>query len=179
MCIRDSPGVVGGICLLLALFAFQMLPFSYTGLGLIALGVGFLIAEVFLPTSGALAVGGVLAFAFGAVILIDTDVPAYGVSMPLILGLGATSAAFVLFVVGLAVKARRRRVVTGPEELLRCHGVVMGDSAGAVWARVHGEVWQVRCPVPLTEGQRVRVIRIDGLSLDVDPDSTADEGGQS
>jgi membrane-bound serine protease (ClpP class) len=173
------PGVIGAICLLLALFAFQMLPFSYTGLGLIALGIGFLTAEAFLPTSGALAVGGVLAFAFGAVILFDTDVPGYGIPMPLVLGLGALSAAFVLAVVGLAVKARRRLVATGPEELLRCRGVVMADSAGDGWVQVHGEVWQFRCPVPLMKGQGVRVVRVDGLRLDVEPDSTVDKGRQS
>ena len=77
------PGVVGGICLLLALFAFQMLPISYTGLGLIALGVAFLVAEAFVPTSGALGIGGILAFVIGAVILIDTDVPGYGIPLPL------------------------------------------------------------------------------------------------
>jgi membrane-bound serine protease (ClpP class) len=170
------PGVVGGICLLLAMFAFQLLPFNYTGLGLIALGIAFLVGEVFLPTSGALAVGGVLAFAIGAVILIDTDVPGYGVPIPLILGLGAMSAVFVLVVVGLAVGARRRHVTTGPEELLRCHGVVMADSAGEGWAQVHGELWQIKSAVPLRKGQRVRVVRIDGLSLDVEAESTANEG---
>jgi len=173
------PGVVGGICLVLAMFAFQMLPFSYTGLGLIALGMVFLVSEVFLPASGALAIGGVLAFAFGAVILIDTDVPGYGVPLSLIFGLGALSAAFVLVVVGLAVRARRRHVATGPEEMLRCHGVVMADTAGAGWAQVHGEVWQVRCAAPLKQGQRVRVVRVDGLSLDVEPEPAANEGGPS
>jgi membrane-bound serine protease (ClpP class) len=173
------PGVAGGICLLLALFAFQLLPFSYSGLGLIALGIGFLVAEAFVPTSGALAVGGVLAFAFGAVILFDTDVPGYGVPMPLILGLGVISTAIVLLVVGIAVQARRRLVVTGPEEMLRCHGIVLADSAGAGWAQVHGEIWQVKSAIPLRAGQGVRVVRRDGLMLDVEPDLSANEGGQS
>ncbi len=172
------PGVVGGICLLLALFSFQLLPFSYTGLGLIGLGIAFLVAEVFLPTSGALAVGGVLAFALGAVILFDTDVPGYGVPLPLVLGLGATSAAFVLVVLGLALRARRRQVVTGPEELLRCHGTVIADCAGVGWAQVHGELWQVGSAVPLRQGQGVRVLRVDGLRLEVEPDPDAGEGGQ-
>jgi membrane-bound serine protease (ClpP class) len=99
--------------------------------------------------------------------------------MTLILGLGAISAAFVLAVVGLAVRARRRRVVTGPEEMLQSHGVVMADSTGDGWAQVHGELWQVRSGAPLQKGQRVRVVRIDGLTLDVEPELTTTEGGRS
>ena len=173
------PGVIGGICLLLALFAFQMLPFGYAGVGLIALGVGFLIAEVFLPSSGALGVGGVVALGVGVVILFDTEVPGRGVPLPLVLGLCAASALFVLVVVGSAVKARRRRVVTGKEELLQCHGVVLADFAGEGWAQIHGESWQVRSASPLKTGQRVRVLRIDGLTLKVEPDSNETEGGHS
>ncbi len=164
------PGVAGGICLVLALFSFQLLPFSYSGLGLIGLGIGFMVAEAFVPTSGALAVGGVLAFAIGAVILFDTDVPGYGVPMPLIVGLGAFSAVFVLLAAGIAVQARRRLVVTGPEEILRCHGIVLASFAGAGWAQVHGEIWQVKSAVPLRAGQGVRVVHRDGLMLDVEPD---------
>jgi membrane-bound serine protease (ClpP class) len=172
------PGVVGGISLLLALFAFQVLPFSYSGLGLIMLGIGFLVAEAFLPTSGALAVGGALAIAFGAVILFEPDVPGYGVPLPLILGVCATSIAFALVAVGFAVKARQRRVVTGPEEMLRSHGIVLADSAGVGWAQVHGEIWQVRSAVPMQAGQRVRVVRRDGLLLEVEPESTVNAEGQ-
>ena len=173
------PGVVGGICLLLALFAFQLIPFSYTGLGLIALGVAFLVAEVFLPTSGVLGVGGTLALVIGAVILIDTDVPGYGIPLTLALGLAALSALFVLVLVGLAVKARRRKVVSGQEELLGSCGKVMADFACEGWALVHGETWQVKSRTPLFKGQRVRVIRIDGLTLEVEPDSMTTKGSAS
>jgi membrane-bound serine protease (ClpP class) len=166
------PGVVGGICLLLALFAFQMLPFSYTGLGLVALGVGFLIAELFVPTSGALGIGGILAFVIGAVILIDTDEPGYGVPLTLVVALAAISALFVLLVVGLAVKVRRRKVVCGPEQLVGSGGEVMADFEGVGWAQVHGETWQVRSPTPLLQGAVVRVTRIDGLTLDVVPNAS-------
>jgi membrane-bound serine protease (ClpP class) len=172
------PGVAGGICLLLALFAFQMLPFSYSGLGLIALGIGFLVAEAFVPTSGALAVGGVLALALGAVILFDSDARGYGVPVPLILGLSVLSTAFALLVFGIAVRARRRPVATGPEEMLRSHGIVMADSAGDGWARVHGEIWHVRSVVPLRAGQGVRVLRRDGLTLDVEPDQLVRDRGE-
>lgn len=173
------PGVVGGICLLLALFAFQLLPVSYTGLGLIMLGLVFLVAEVFVPTSGALAIGGAVAMVIGGVILLDTDVAGYGIPLSLIVGLAASSALFVLVVVRLAVKSRKRKVVTGQEQLLGCDGVVMADFAGEGWAWVRGETWQVKCGAPLRKGQRVRVIRIDGLTLEVEPESMATNGGTS
>jgi len=163
------PGVVGGICLLLGLFALQMLPFSTTGLALMALGMAFLVAEIFVPTSGALAVGGVIAFVAGAMMLIDTDVPGFGIPLALIVGIAAVTALFVLVVVGMAVQSRRRPVVSGREELAGESGEVLADFTGEGWARVHGETWRVRSVVPLTQGQRVRVTGIDGLTLDVEP----------
>jgi membrane-bound serine protease (ClpP class) len=148
-----------------------MLPFSATGLALMALGMAFLVAEIFVPTSGALAVGGVLAFVAGAMLLIDTDVPGFGIPLALIVAIAAVSALFVLVVVGMAVKSRRRPVVSGREELAGGAGEVLADFTGEGWARVHGETWRVRSAVPLTQGQQVRVTRIDGLTLDVEPQS--------
>jgi membrane-bound serine protease (ClpP class) len=173
------PGVVGGICLLLALFAFQMLPVNFAGLALIVLGVSFLIAEVFVPTSGALAIGGIIAFVIGAVILVDTDVPGYGVPLSLIATLAVVSLGFVLLVVRLALRARARKVVSGREELVGIEGDVLADFTGKGWATIHGETWQVRCDQPLPQGQRVRVTRIDGLTLDVEPTSIEAKGGAS
>ena len=165
------PGVVGGICLLLGMFALQMLPFSYAGLGLIALGIAFLVAEIFVPTSGALAIGGLVGIVAGAVMLIDTDVPGYGISLPLVFTIAAASALFVLLVMGMAVKARRRPVVSGREKLASDSGEVLADFTGEGWATVHGETWRVRSQLPLAQGQQVRVTRIDGLTLDVEPQS--------
>jgi len=162
------PGVVGGICLLLGLFALQMLPFSTTGLALMALGMAFLVAEIFVPTSGALAIGGVIAFVAGAMMLIDTDVPGFGIPLALIATIAVVTALFVLVVVGMAVKSRRRPIVSGREELAGGGGEVLDDFTGEGWARVHGETWRVRSATPLTRGQRVRVTRIDGLTLDVE-----------
>ena len=167
------PGVVGGICLLLGLFALQMLPFSTTGLALMALGMAFLVAEIFVPTSGALAVGGVIAFVAGAMMLIDTDVPGFGIPLALIVGIAAVTALFVLVVVGMAVQSRRRPVVSGREELAGESGEVLADFTGEGWARVHGETWRVRSASPLTRGQRVRVTHIDGLTLDVEAEPAA------
>ena len=172
------PGVIGAICLLVALFALQLLPFTYTGLALLALGMSFFVAEAFVPTSGALGVGGVVAFVLGSVLLIDTDMPGYGVPLPLILGLAIASVLFLVLVVGVAVKARRGRVVTGREELLGSEGEVLADAEADsnVWARVHGETWAVRSSAPLRKGDRVRVLRVEGLTLEVEPLTNAIRG---
>lgn len=156
------PGVVGGICLLLALFALQMLPVNYAGLALILLGVGCLVAEAYLPSFGTLGIGGIAAFAFGAVLLIDSDVPGFGVPLPLIALLSLVSAAFILAVVGLAAKARARPVVSGSTALLlgATGELVECDAAGDGWAVLRGEHWKVHGGVGLHAGDRVRVTEV-------------------
>jgi len=113
--------------------------------------------------------GAVSSIVAGAVMLVDTDTPGYGVSLPLVFAIAGASALFVLLGVGMAVKARRRPVVTGREELAGDSGEVLADFSGEGWARVHGETWRVRSAQPLAQGQRVRVTRVDGLTLDVVP----------
>jgi membrane-bound serine protease (ClpP class) len=173
------PGVVGGICLLLALFAFQMLPISYTGLALIVLGIAFLVAEAFVPMSGALAIGGVLAFVIGAVILVDTDVPGYGVPTPLIALLAVISALFVFLIVRMGLQARERPAASGQEALVGGLGEMLTGCTGEGWANIQGEIWQVRSAVPLAQGDRVRVTGIDGLALVVEPQATVPKGDKS
>jgi len=163
------PGVLGAICILAGLFALQMLPVNYAGLGLVVLGLTFMVAEVFFPTYGSLGIGGVVAFAFGAVMLIDTDVPGFGIPPALIGALAVVSALFMLLVVSVAVKARKRPVVTGDEELIGSVGVALEDVESEGWARVHSEQWRVRSPVPLKRGQHVRITARNGLVLAVEP----------
>jgi len=178
------PGVIGGICLLLALFAFQVLPVSYAGLALIVLGVSFMVAEVFVPSFGALGIGGVIAFAIGSVILFDTDMPGFGVSPWLIAAVVIVSALFFMAVVMLAVKAHRRPVVSGSEEMPGARGEAITDfteergRAGGHAAgepryvgrvRAHGEEWQARAAVQLSEGNEIRVTGREGLVLLVEP----------
>ena len=168
------PGVVGAISLLLAMFAFQMLPVNYAGLGLIMLGLAFMIAEVFMP-SFVLGIGGVIAFVIGSVMLIDTGIPGYGVPLILIVPIGIASALFIFVVAGMALKARRRPVVSGREELIGSSGEVLEDFDGKDgWARVHGETWRIRCRQPLGRGQKIRVVRMDGLIFDVEPEGIND-----
>lgn len=163
------PGVVGAICLCVGLFALNMLPVNYAGLALVLLGIGFLVAEAFLPSYGSLGAGGIIAFIIGAVMLIDTEVPGFGVPYWLIGSLAFLSTAFILLVGGLALKARRRPVVTGHEELIGSVGVMLEDAGTEGWARIHSERWQVQSPVSLERGQDVRVTARNGLVLTVMP----------
>ena len=167
------PGVVGGICLLLALYATQVLPVNYAGAALILLGVGFMVAEAFVPSFGALGLGGVVAFVIGSIILIDTDSPGFQVSLPLIVTVGVVNALLFVGVATLAVQARRRRVVSGREELVGAVAEALEgfETEGAV--RVHSERWTARSPRPVRAGQRLRVTGLDGLVLLVEPEDNS------
>jgi membrane-bound serine protease (ClpP class) len=165
------PGVVGAISLVLALFAFQVLPVNYAGLALIILGMSFMVAEAFVPSFGVLGLGGVVAFVFGSVILLDTDVPGYGISWTLIATVAVTSLVFFLGVVALAVKARGRPVVSGREQLVGMRGEALESFIGAGRVRVRGEEWQARASAPIALGERVRVTGLDGLTLIVEAET--------
>ena len=171
------PGVVGGICLLVGLFALQMLPVNYAGLGLILLGITFFIAESFVPSYGSLGVGGVIAFAIGAVMLIDTDVPGFGIPLALIAALAIVTGAFVFIIAAVALRARRRPVVTGSEELIGSAGEMLDDAQTEGWARIHSESWRVHSALPLKRGQQVRVTAREGLVLTVAPVNETNKGG--
>jgi len=161
------PGVIGGVALLLALWGLQMLPVNYAGVGLILLGIAFFVAEAFVPSYGALGIGGVAAFAFGALLLIDSDAPGFGIPLALIGTLTLVSAAFVIGVAGMAAKARRRPVVSGAPHMIGASGEVIECTGEEGWAEVDGERWKIRAPGPLRTGERVRVTRVDGLTLEV------------
>ena len=163
------PGVVGGICLLLALFALQVMPISYVGLALIILGIVMMISEAFIPSFGALGIGGLIAFVIGSVMLIDTDVPGYGIPWALIVPVAVASGLFSFFVVGMAIKARSRPVVTGAEQMIGASGEILEDMEQEGWGRIHGEQWRVHSSVPLKRGDRVRVRARHDLILDVEP----------
>ncbi len=158
------PGVVGAICVLIALYAFHLLPVNYAGLALMLVGIAFMVGELFFPAYGSLGIGGAIAF------LIDTDVPGFGVPFSLVLGLAAGTAAFLFLVVGMAVKSHRRPIVSGREELLGSTGQALEDCEPEGWARIHGETWRVRCAVPVKAGQRVRVVAMHGSLLEVVPE---------
>lgn len=170
------PGVLGAICLLVALYALQMLPISYAGLGLIAVGVAFMAAELFVTSYGVLGIGGAIAFVIGSIMLIDTDVPGYDIPWTLIALVTAATIAFFLLVLNMALKARRQPVVSGSEELVGASGEVLEHREGEWWARVHSELWRVRSAQPLKPRLRVRVTGREGLVLTVAPDQSHSAG---
>ena len=161
------PGVIGGISLLLALFAFQVLPINIAGLGLIGLGIAFMIAEAFIPSFGALGLGGVVAFIAGSIMLMDTGVPGYGVSMALIGSVALISALFFIMITGMAIKARKRPIVTGAEELLHETGIALESFQQHGHVQLHGETWQALSSQPVHKGDAIRVTGRDGLILNI------------
>ena len=163
------PGVVGAISLLLALYAFQVLPVNYAGLALIALGIAMMVGEMLMPSFGTLGIGGVVAFVVGSIMLMDTDAPGFGISWQLVGGVALAASASLLLLMAMLARSHRGPVITGQEEMLGSRAKVVDwhDGAGRVWA--HGELWRARGPADLAAGQEVRtVIAIDGLTLEVE-----------
>jgi len=172
-------GVVGGICLLLALYALQLLPVSFAGVALILLGIAFMIAEAFLPSFGVVGFGGIVAFVVGALILIDTDAPGFGIPLALIGTLAVLSALLIGGVLGMAFKARQRALVSGDAGLVGSLVTVTQVMAGNPFRGVvlaQGEEWQVQCATPLQAGQNLRVTARHGVMLDVSAAAPAARG---
>jgi membrane-bound serine protease (ClpP class) len=163
------PGTLGGISLILGLYALALLPLNLAGIGLILLGLALVVAEAFAPSFGILGIGGTVALVLGAIILIDTDVPGLTVSVPLVAGVAVAGVITTLIVARLAARSFRARVVTGAEEMVGATGRIEDwrDGAGHVW--VHGESWRARGAADLAPGARVRVTALDGLTLRVEP----------
>lgn len=168
------PGTVGAICLLLALYSLQLLPINYAGMALILLGVGLMVAEAYEPSFGILGIGGIVAFVIGSIILMDTDVPGFGIDISIIVTFTLLSALMFIFVVGMAIKARRRPVVSGMEQLIGGEAIALEDFAHTGQVSIHSETWQARTDTPLQKDQTVEVTAIKGLTLQVKPKSTGD-----
>ncbi len=164
-------GVFGGICILLGLYGLHVLPVDYAGLALILLGLALMVAEAFMPSFGVLGIGGLVAFVAGSIMLLDTDVPGYGIPWYLVGSIAAVAAGLMLLTMTMLVRSRRRAVVSGVEQMLDSTGSVIDwtDERGRV--RVQGEIWQARAVQPIGPGARVRVKAIEGLTLVVEPES--------
>jgi len=164
-----APGTIGGICLILGLYAMQLLPVNYAGVALIMLGVALMVAEAYQPSFGVLGIGGVAAFVFGSVILMDTEAPGFGIDISVIVTFAVISVLVFVFVVGLALRSHRKKVVSGKEELLNSEAVAMQDFDHQGQVKLHSEIWQAVSDSPVQAGQRVRVTGIEGLILSVQP----------
>lgn len=160
------PGVAGSIALLLALYAFQVLPVNYSGLALIVLGILLLIGEAFAPSFGSLGIGGVIAFAVGSVILMDDA--ELRISLPIIAGTTGITAVFLLLLMGRLYAFRRKKVGTGAEAMIGMTGEAIDDftAEGRIW--LSGESWAARCAEDVRKGQKVKVTAKDGLLLTVE-----------
>jgi membrane-bound serine protease (ClpP class) len=165
------PGIVGGICLLIGLYALQLLPVNYAGLALMALGVGLLVAEVVNPTVGALGIGGVISFVVGSVMLMNTGVAGYGVNLGVIAGIAVCAALLLALILWLVLRARRSQAVTGDVALRADVAELLEpvNAGGEAWVMVRGERWRVHCDAALPAGAQVRIVRRQGLLLWVVP----------
>jgi membrane-bound serine protease (ClpP class) len=165
-----GPGVVGAICILLALYAFHVLPVDYTGLALLLLGIGLMVAEAFIGAFGALGIGGLVAFVMGSIMLMREDVPGFRVAWELVGSVALFFGVTFLLVTAYVMRSRHRPIVAGREQMIDSIGHVLEWHGGQGSVRAHGELWQARSPSPLRRGQQVRVKRIDGLTLEVEPE---------
>jgi membrane-bound serine protease (ClpP class) len=163
------PGVIGGVCLLLGLYALQVLSVNFAGLALVVLGIAMMAAEFFLPSFGVLGFGGIAAFVIGSIVLMDTDAPGVMVSRGLVGGIATVAGAAMLATIWLAMRSRRRPVVTGREQMVGGIAEAVADFSGQGRVRIFGETWNAVSTRPVTRGQRLRVDRIEGLTLFVSP----------
>jgi membrane-bound serine protease (ClpP class) len=163
------PGVAGSICLLIALFAFQILSVNYAGLALVVVGTAMIIAEFFFPTYGSLGVGGLIAFIVGSLILFDTDVPGMNVGRPLIAAFATVGGLMIAGIVYLGARSMRRPVATGTQSMIGASAEVVADFSGKGRVRYGGELWNARSERALRAGELARIVKVEGLTLWVEP----------
>jgi len=170
------PGVVGVICLLLAAYALQVLPVNYAGLALILVGLALMTAEAFAPSFGALGLGGIVAFVFGAIMMFDSDIPGFGISVAFVIGLAIIAALLIVWLVGFILKLRRRGAVSGRDSIIGGVGTALADFTGDGKIWLEGESWAARSAAAIAKDQEVRVVDMDGLIVVVEPISEPSAG---
>jgi membrane-bound serine protease (ClpP class) len=170
------PGVVGVICLLLAAYALQLLPVNYAGLVLIIVGIALMVAEAFAPSFGALGFGGVVAFAFGAIMMFDSDVPGFGISIKFVLGLAIAFALAIIWLIGYLLKLRRRGAVSGRDSIIGGIGTALYNFTGEGKVWLEGESWTAHSDIAVAKGQQVSVRQLNGLVLEVEPITESNAG---
>ena len=163
------PGVVGALSLLLGLYGLQLLAVNYAGLALMALGVGLIIAEFFMPAFGSLGVGGLVSFVVGSIILFDNRASGMQVALPLIVGIAVAGGLVIITIGWLAARARRRPLSTGVETMIGACVEAVSDCQDRCVVRYGGELWNARTASPLRAGQQARIIKVAELTLWVEP----------
>ncbi len=163
------PGVVGVVALLMALFAFQLLPTNFAGLALIVVGAGMMAAELFFPAYGSLGIGGLIAFVVGSLILFDAGIPGMHVALPVIGGMATVGALVILGIVYLAARAMRRPKATGESAMIGATVEAAEDFNARGRVRLGGELWNAVSSAPLKTGQAARIVKVEGLTVWVEP----------
>lgn len=163
------PGVVGVICLLLAAYALQVLPVNYAGLALILVGIALIVAESFVPSFGALGLGGIAAFIFGSILMFDSGIPGFGISLTFVISIAVIAGGLLLLLVRYLLKLRKRGPVSGQESIVGGIGTAMESFAGEGKIWLEGESWSARSGLPVEKDEEVRVTKMDGLTLVVEP----------
>jgi len=166
--------VIGGICAVLALYAMHLLPVNFAGVVLILLAFVLFILEAKLTSHGVLLIGGIVSMFLGAIFLIRSPLTPAGVSLGVALGVTLPVALLTVFLMRLVLKSRKWKMATGREEMLGAEGVVTTalPAQGEGMIRVHGELWRAVASSPVPEGAVVRVTRVEGLKLFVEPKTT-------
>lgn len=167
------PGTVGAIALILALYSLHLLPVNYTGMALILLGLGLMIAEAFQPSFGILGLGGISAFIIGSIVLMDTDAPGYRVNLSIIISSAVISVLLLIFVLRMALQARKRPIVSGIEQMTGSEAVVINGFNQIGTVLINGEIWRAQSDIPLHKGEKVKVVQVQGLTLIVEPVNSA------
>jgi membrane-bound serine protease (ClpP class) len=163
------PGVVGALSLILALYALELLAVSYAGLALIVLGTGLIVLEFFMPAFGSLGIGGLTAFVIGSIILFDNPAQGLRMALPVIVGLAVSGALVIGVIAWLAARARRQPITTGAEAMIGGLVDVVAAGTGQCVVRYGGELWNAQAAAPLHTGQQARIVKVDGLTLWVEP----------
>ena len=163
------PGVVGVICLLLAAYGLQVLPVNYAGLALIIVGLALMTAEAFAPSFGALGLGGIAAFIFGAIMMFDSDIPGFGISITFVVTIAAIFALLFIWLLSYLLKLRKRGAVSGKDSIIGGFGTAMQSFTGAGKVWLEGEAWAAESSVAVEKNQQVVVRGLDGLTLEVEP----------
>ena len=169
-----GPGLIGAICLLLGLYAFQVLPVNFAGVALLLLGIVLVVAEAFVPSFGILGIAGIASFVAGSILLMDTEVPGFGISPWVIGALAASLSGIFLLTLTMVLKGHKRPVVTGGEAIAHAHGTVESWREGAGQVRIEGELWHAEGPADLAPGHRVVVTKREGLTVEVAPEKASE-----
>ena len=165
------PGVVGAICLLVGLYALSALPLTYAGLALVLLGVTLMVAEIFTPSIGILGIGGAISFVLGSLLLVDTESPAYEVSLPLVAGVAVASLGMTFLIARLALRSRRAPIVSGAEALIGQRIKVLSWNGEQGHVAASGERWRAVGPAGLAPGDTVVIAAVHGVTLHVRADT--------